>query len=80
MSDSLRFLVAHGYSVLFAATLMSELGLPIPAELALLATGALAERVGGGMVEVGVAVLALYIGWRLFQRYRILHELHLFHA
>ena len=42
MSETLDFLVRHGYAVVFAWMLLEQLGLPVPAIPVLLAAGALA--------------------------------------
>ena len=44
MSETLGFLLRHGYSVLFAWVLVEQLGLPVPSVPLLLAAGALAGR------------------------------------
>jgi membrane protein DedA with SNARE-associated domain/rhodanese-related sulfurtransferase len=41
LNSSLRLLEQHAYAAIFLVTLLAQLGLPIPAELLLLATGAL---------------------------------------
>lgn len=43
MGDTLQFLVEHGYSVLFAAVLAQQIGLPIPSTPFIIAAGALAR-------------------------------------
>lgn len=63
MNNTLEFLVRHGYTLLFAAVLAEQLGLPVPAVPLLLAAGALA---GLGRLELapvlGLALLACLIG------------------
>ena len=49
-SGSFEFLVRHGYTVVFAAVLAEQLGLPIPAIPVLLAAGAL---LGAGKLSLG---------------------------
>lgn len=57
MTETIQFLVRHGYSVLFVWVLAEQLGLPIPAIPMLLAVGALA---GSGQLNlVWAVVLAL---------------------
>ncbi len=63
MNSTLEFLVRHGYTLLFAAVLAEQLGLPVPAVPLLLAAGALS---GLGRLELlpalGLAVFACLIG------------------
>jgi len=63
MSESLQFLLRHGYSVLFLWVFLEQVGLPIPAIPLLLAAGALA---GTGRMSlwfvVSLAILAALIG------------------
>jgi membrane protein DedA with SNARE-associated domain/rhodanese-related sulfurtransferase len=63
VNNTLEFLVRHGYTLLFAAVLAEQLGLPVPAVPLLLAAGALA---GLGRLELapvlGLALLACLIG------------------
>jgi membrane protein DedA with SNARE-associated domain len=63
MSETIRFLMAHGYAALIALVLAEQLGLPIPASPFLLAAGALA---GAGRLSLAKAlaygVLAAVIG------------------
>jgi len=59
MSDSLEFLVRHGSAVLFAAVLIEQLGIPLPAAPWLLAAGALA---GTGKLNWLVALCSAVIG------------------
>ena len=62
MSETVQFLIEHGYSLLFAWVLAEQLGLPIPSLPLLLAAGALA---GAGKFSfafaVALAVLASLI-------------------
>src|SRR5438132_662271 len=53
MTDPAQFLGRHAYAVLFGATLASEAGVPIPAELGIVAAGALAAR---GEVSAALAL------------------------
>jgi membrane protein DedA with SNARE-associated domain len=59
MDDTLRFLVEHGYLVLFVLVLAEQIGLPLPAVPVLMGAGALAgmDRLDG-TVAVGVATAA----------------------
>jgi membrane protein DedA with SNARE-associated domain len=54
MSESLEFLVRHGYAVVFGFVLAEQIGLPIPAIPVLLAAGALA---GAGKLNLVVALV-----------------------
>ena len=54
MSDTLEFIVRHGYSVLFVWMPAEQLGLPIPAIPLLLAAGALA---GSGRLSLALVLL-----------------------
>jgi membrane protein DedA with SNARE-associated domain len=53
MQDTLRFLVDHGYVVLFVFVFLEQIGLPLPAIPVLLGVGALA---GMGQMVASVAV------------------------
>jgi membrane protein DedA with SNARE-associated domain len=53
MEETLRFLVEHGYLVLFVFVLLEQIGVPLPSIPALLAVGALA---GMGQMVASVAV------------------------
>src|SRR5215831_16050611 len=53
MSDSLEFVLAYGYAVLFAFVLAEQVGLPVPAVPVLLAVGGLA---GGARLSIPVAL------------------------
>lgn len=57
MNESSRFLIEYGYLATFASVLVCQLGLPIPAELVLLATGALART--GELSFLGLFALSL---------------------
>ncbi len=54
MSETLEFIVRHGYTVLFAWMAAEQLGLPIPAIPLLLAAGALA---GSGRLSLALVLL-----------------------
>ena len=54
MSDTLEFIVRHGYSVLFVWMAAEQLGLPIPAIPLLLAAGALA---GAGRLSLALVLV-----------------------
>jgi membrane protein DedA with SNARE-associated domain len=53
MIEIVRFVASHGYSVLFAAVFVRQIGLPIPGFLFLLAAGALAAA---GKLHLFVAI------------------------
>ena len=53
MSETLQFLVKHGYLVLFAWVFAEQIGLPLPSVPLLLAAGALA---GAGRLKVTAVV------------------------
>ena len=53
MDDTIRFLVRHGYSVLFVWVLAEQIGLPLPAVPFLFAAGALG---GSGRLSLGLAI------------------------
>jgi membrane protein DedA with SNARE-associated domain len=74
MSESIEFLIRHGYAVVFGWVLAEQLGLPIPAVPVLLAAGALA---GTGQLTFGfilalatLASLASDTAWYLVGRFR----------
>lgn len=54
MSETLEFVVRHGYAVLFVWMVLEQLGLPIPAIPLLLAAGALA---GSGRLSLSMILL-----------------------
>jgi membrane protein DedA with SNARE-associated domain len=54
MTESLQFLLRHGYAVVFAFVLADQIGLPLPALPFLLAAGALA---GAGQLDLGLVIL-----------------------
>ncbi|HEV8255211.1 MAG TPA: VTT domain-containing protein [Vicinamibacteria bacterium] len=54
MTNTVAFLLRHGYALLFSVVLLEELGLPLPALPLLLAAGALA---GAGRLSFAVALL-----------------------
>jgi membrane protein DedA with SNARE-associated domain len=59
----LAFILRHGYLVLFALNLGSQLGLPLPSGTALLAAGALAKAGKlSALPVVGLAVLGALLG------------------
>ncbi len=58
MSGALEFMIRHGYAVLFAAVLVDQLGIPVPAVPFLIAAGALSRS---GEVSAAAA-LALAVG------------------
>ena len=57
MSDTLQFLVKHGYIVLFASVLAQQLGLPLPSTPFIIAAGALAHS---GQLSLGVSVFVAF--------------------
>src|SRR5437016_6456503 len=59
MNETLAFVVRHGSAVLFAAVLIEQLGIPLPAAPWLLAAGALA---GTGKLNWLVALCSAVIG------------------
>src|SRR5207249_7494234 len=58
LSETLDFIVRHGYSVLFAWMAAEQLGLPIPAIPLLLAAGALA---GAGRLSLALVLVVSVI-------------------
>ena len=83
MNTVFDFLMKHGYSVLFAAVFVHQVGLPVPGPLFLIAAGALAA--GGKMgvvVAFVVAVIACVLAdWPWYeagrrQGDRVLHFIH----
>ncbi len=83
MNDVVHFLTRHGYSILFGAVFARQIGLPVPANLFLLAAGALAAT---GKLEfiatLSLAVIACLIAdWMWYEAGRqrgdkVLHFLH----
>jgi membrane protein DedA with SNARE-associated domain len=80
-----KFVLAHGYSILFAALFTRQVGLPVPGLLFLLAAGALAAAGKLNVfITVGVAVLAcVSADWLWYEAGRrggdkVLHFLHRF--
>jgi len=59
MADLIGFLIQHGYALLFAAVLVDQIGVPIPAVPVLLAAGALA---GAGELTFALALAAATAG------------------
>ena len=57
VDDALRFLIGHGYAIVFAVSLINQFGAPFPASPWLLAAGALAAR--GHLSVWGVLGLAM---------------------
>lgn len=69
MDHTLQFVAKHGYSVVFAAVFLRQLGLPAPGPPVLLAAGAL---VAAGEIEalpaLALAVIACVLGdWVLYE-------------
>lgn len=59
MNETLRFVVTHGYVVLFAWVFLEQAGLPIPSAPMLLATGALS---GMHQMNLGLAIACAAFG------------------
>jgi membrane protein DedA with SNARE-associated domain len=57
MSDTLQYLVRHGYIVLFAAVLAQQLGVPLPSTPFIVAAGALAHT---GQLSFGAAIFVAF--------------------
>ena len=55
MHNAMDFLLRHGYSVIFVAVCIEQIGLPIPSGPVLLAAGALA---GSGRLNLAPGALA----------------------
>ena len=85
MNAIVEFIMKHGYSVLFGAVFVHQIGLPVPGPLFLLAAGALAAAGKLGLVvaltlSVAACVLADWV-WYEAGRLRgekVLHLLHRF--
>ncbi len=85
MNGVFQFVLQHGYSILFAAVFARQIGLPVPANLFVLAAGALAAA---GRLAVVPAILLAIVAcviadwcWYEAGRFRgdkILHFLHQF--
>ena len=83
MNTVFDFLMKHGYSVLFAAVFVHQIGLPVPGPLFLMAAGALAA---GGKMGIVVAFLIAVVAcvladWPWYeagrrQGDRVLHFIH----
>ncbi len=83
MNEIFQFVMKHGYSVLFGAVFVHQLGLPVPGPLFLLAAGALAAAGKLGLVAVLIlAISACALGdWPWYEAGRrwgdrVLHFLH----
>ncbi|HEV2522195.1 MAG TPA: DedA family protein/thiosulfate sulfurtransferase GlpE [Candidatus Acidoferrales bacterium] len=59
MNETLRFVVTHGYLVVFAWVFVEQAGLPIPSAPMLLAAGALS---GMGRMNLGMAIACAALG------------------
>src|SRR5690242_16242118 len=74
MHEIVQFLMRHGYSVLFVAVLLEQIGLPVPSGLVLIAAGSLAGLEQMSLpVALGIAVVASLIGdvfWFILGRRR----------
>jgi membrane protein DedA with SNARE-associated domain/rhodanese-related sulfurtransferase len=83
MNAIVQFLLKHGYSILFAAVFVHQIGLPVPAPLVLVAAGALAAARKLGLVAaLCLAVTACSLGdWVWYEAGRrwgdtVLHFIH----
>jgi membrane protein DedA with SNARE-associated domain len=83
MNTIVQFVIKHGYSVLFAAMFLHQIGLPVPGPLLLLAAGALAAAGKLGLVAaLGLAVTACVLAdWAWYEAGRrrgdkVLHFIH----
>ena len=83
MNTIVQFVIRHGYSILFAAVFVRQIGLPVPAPLFLLAAGALAASGKLGLVPAfGLAVFACVLAdwvWYEMGRRRGMKVLHFIH-
>jgi len=72
MNEIIRFLIQHGYTLLFVWVFAEQIGLPIPAAPILLAAGALAGQGWlNGSMAFGLAVMGSLLSdilWYLFGR------------
>ncbi len=59
MNDTLQLLLRHGYWIVFAASFLEQMGLPVPAVPIFLTVGALSRA---GAYSLGSAILAALIG------------------
>ena len=85
MNEIVQLVVLHGYSILFAAVFARQIGLPVPANLFILAAGALAA---GGRLDVVPAILLAVVAcviadWCWYEAGRlagdrVLHFIHQF--
>ena len=85
MNNIVPFVMSHGYSILFAAVFVRQIGLPVPAPLFLVAAGALAAAQKLGlMTALGLAIIACVLAdWAWYEAGRrrgdrVLHFLHRF--
>ena len=85
MNTIFQFVVQHGYSILFAAVFARQIGLPVPANLFVLAAGALAAAGRlHALAALFLAVIACVVAdWIWFEAgrlrgERVLHFLHQF--
>ena len=83
MNTVVQFVLKHGYSILFAAVFVRQIGLPVPAPLFLLAAGALAASGMLGVVPgLAFAVIACVLAdWAWYEAGRrrgdtVLHFIH----
>ncbi len=85
MNVIVEFIMKHGYSVLFGAVFVHQIGLPVPGPLFLLAAGALAAAGKLGLAAaLGLAVVACVLAdWLWYEAGRlrgekVLHFIHRF--
>ena len=85
MNVIVEFIMKHGYSVLFGAVFVRQIGLPVPGPLFLLAAGALAAAGKLGLAAaLGLAVVACVLAdWVWYEAGRsrgdkVLHFIHRF--
>ena len=85
MNTIFEFVVQHGYSILFAAVFARQIGLPIPANLFVLAAGALAAAGRlHAMAALFLAIIACVVAdWAWYEAgrlrgERVLHFIHQF--
>src|SRR5438552_2264675 len=85
-TETSQFLMRHGLPLVFAAVLVEQMGLPIPALPLLLSVGALAAigkfslplgiaDIGGSALSLLAVVVVTYIAYKFWQRQRLLREL-----
>src|SRR6185503_18265989 len=74
MTETTQFLIRHGLPLMFAAVLVEQLGVPIPAPPLLLAAGALAAagkfNLAMGIILTALACVLADLCWFYLGRYR----------